>query len=84
MFKTVSAALFAVSVLAAPALAAPYGSEHGPMFREASYNATVLNANAHWRRHHRPHRWHYFHHRHPWYHYRHHRHHDHYRHHYWR
>jgi Ni/Co efflux regulator RcnB len=66
MFKTISAALLAVSVLAAPALAAapgnPYKTAPAPPF-----SAKVLNANAHWGRHHRHHR-HYFH-------YRHHRHH---------
>jgi hypothetical protein len=68
MFKTISAGLLAVSVLAAaPALAAPYRMAHAPVIKTAPFSAKVLNANARWGRHHHHHR-HYFH-------YRHHRHH---------
>ena len=67
MLKMTSAALLAVSVLAAPALAAPYGTKDAPVIKAAPFSAKVLNANAHWGRHHRHHRWHH--------HYRHHRHH---------
>jgi len=70
MFKTISAAVLAVSVLAAPAFASPYRSTHAPV-KAAPFSAKVLNANAHWGRHHRHHRWHFFH--------RHHRHHHHWR-----
>ena len=66
MFKTISAALLAVSVLAAPALAAPaqpYKATQAPVIKSAPFSAKVLNANAHWGRHHRHHR-HHFHHRH--------------------
>ena len=64
MFKTISAALLAVSVLAAPALAAPYRTTaHAPVIKAAPFSAKVLNANARWGRHHHHHRWH-FHHRH--------------------
>lgn len=74
MFKTISAAVLAVSVLAAPAFASPYDrSAHAPVIKAAPFSAKVLNANAHWGRHHRHHRWHFFH--------RHHRHHHH---HHWR
>lgn len=72
MFKTVSAAVLAVSFLAAPALAAPYNkSAQAPVIKAAPFSAKVLNANAHWGRHHRHHRWHF--------HHRHHRHHHHWR-----
>jgi hypothetical protein len=71
MFKTISAAVLAVSVLAAPAFAAPYRSAHAPVIKAAPFSAKVLNANAHWGRHHRHHRWHF--------HHRHHRHHHHWR-----
>jgi hypothetical protein len=79
MFKTISAGLLAVSVLATPALASPYRSTEAPVMRAAPYGANVLNANAHWQRHHRHHRWH-FHHRHHRHHY--HHYYDHHR--YWR
>ncbi|MEZ5821629.1 MAG: hypothetical protein AB7I42_19695 [Bradyrhizobium sp.] len=72
MSKTISAALLAVSFLAAPAIAAPYKSTDVPMIKAAPFSSKVMNANAHWGRHHRRHhRW-YFHHRH-------HRHHHHWR-----
>jgi hypothetical protein len=59
MFKTISAALLAVSVLAAPAMAAGQTS-HAPVIRAAQVKPSVLNANAkmgghhhkHFRRHH--------------------------------
>ena len=64
MFKTIAAAALAVSVLAVPALAAPYKSTtDAPVIKAAPFSAKVLNANAHWGRHHRHHR-HHFHHRH--------------------
>jgi Ni/Co efflux regulator RcnB len=69
MFKTISAALLAVSVLAAPALASPYKSADAPVIKTAPFSAKVLNANARWGRHHRHHRGHF--------HHRHHRHHHH-------
>jgi hypothetical protein len=62
MFKTISAAVLAVSVLAAPAFAAPYNkSAQAPVIKAAPFSAKVLNANAHWGRHHRHHRWHFHH-----------------------
>lgn len=64
MIKTISAALLAVSVLAAPAFAGNYGrTAHAPVIKAAPFSAKVLNANARWGRHHHHHRWH-FHHRH--------------------
>ena len=64
MFKTISAALVAVSVLAAPALAGTPGKTfHAPAVKAEQGNAKVLNANARMGRHHK--------------HYRHHRHHKH-------
>jgi len=68
MLKTISAALLAVSVLAAPALAAPYRTAHAPVIKAAPFSAKVLNANARWGRHHH-HHWRYFHHRHHRHHY---------------
>ena len=70
MLKTISAALLAVSVLAAPALATPYKSAHAPVIKATPFSAKVLNANARWGRHHHHHRWH--------------SHHRHHRHHHWR
>jgi hypothetical protein len=47
MLKTISAALLAVSVLAAPALAAGSGkTTHAPVARTAQLKPGVLNANA--------------------------------------
>jgi hypothetical protein len=64
MFKTISAALLAVSVLAAPAFAAGAGrTMPAPVIKAAPFSAKVLNANARWGRHHHHHRGH-FHHRH--------------------
>ena len=61
MFKTISAALLAVSVLAAPAMAAGQTS-HAPVIRAAQVKHSVLNANAkmgrHYHRHFRHHRAH--------------------------
>ena len=63
MFKTISAALLAVSVLAAPALAASPGkSTHAPVIKAEQSKSKFINANARMGRHHhkhlRPHRHH--------------------------
>lgn len=82
MLKTISAALLAVSVLAAPAFASPYRMMDAPVIEAAPFSATVLNANAYWGRHHRHHRG-YFQHR--FHRHHNHHHHDHWRYrHYWR
>jgi len=67
MLKTISAALFAASVLVAPALAASPATKttHAPV---VPIKSSVLNANARMGHHHRGHYRHYRH-------YRHHRHH---------
>ena len=64
MFKTISAALLAVSVLAAPALAgSPGKTMHAPRAEQA--NAKFFNANARMGRHHHKHyRHHHRHHKH--------------------
>jgi hypothetical protein len=67
MLKTISAALLAVSVLAAPAMAGTARSPAAPAAKFTQMKPGVLNANAKMGRHHR----HGYHHRH----YRHHRHH---------
>ena len=54
MFKTISAALLAVSVLAAPAMAASRTS-HAPVIKTAHVKHSVLNANAKMVRHHHKH-----------------------------
>jgi hypothetical protein len=54
MFKTISAALLAVSVLAAPAMAASRTS-HAPVIKVAQVKHSVLNANAKMGRHHHKH-----------------------------
>ena len=59
MLKTISAALLAVSVLAAPAMAAgPRQNAHAPAIKAVQVKTSVLNANAkmgrHHHRHHRP------------------------------
>jgi hypothetical protein len=54
MFKTISAALLAVSVLAAPAMAATPKS-HVPVIKAAQAKHSVLNANAKMGRHHHKH-----------------------------
>ena len=62
MFKTISAALLAVSVLAAPALAGSTGKTMHAPIRAEQANANFFNANARMGRHHhkhlRPHRHH--------------------------
>jgi hypothetical protein len=68
MFKTISAALLAVSVLAAPAFAGspgkPFKTTHqAPVIKALSGNAKVMNANARMGRHHHHYRYH-RHHRH--------------------
>jgi hypothetical protein len=54
MFKTISAALLAVSVLAAPAMAAGR-TPHAPAIKTAQVKHSVLNANAKMGRHHHKH-----------------------------
>jgi len=54
MFKTISAALLAVSVLAAPAMATGRTS-HAPAIKTAQAKHSVLNANAKMGRHHHKH-----------------------------
>jgi hypothetical protein len=65
MLKTISAALLAVSVLAAPALAAGQGkTAHAPVIKAEQVKQvkpSVLNANAKMGRHHRHVRHHRFH-----------------------
>ncbi|XIA63747.1 His-rich protein BRANT [Bradyrhizobium sp. TZ2] len=71
MLKTISAALVAVSVLAAPAFAGSYGrTTHAPVIATGHMHSNMLNAHAWMGRHHHKHYRHY-HHR---------RHHEHYRH----
>jgi hypothetical protein len=62
MLKTISAALLAVSVLAAPAMAGTVKSTHAPAVKSAHIKASVLNAHAWMGRHHHHHR-HFRHHR---------------------
>jgi hypothetical protein len=54
MLKTISAALLAVSVLAAPAMAAGR-TPHAPAIKTAQVKHSVLNANAEMGRHHDKH-----------------------------
>ena len=54
MLKTISAALLAVSVLAAPAMAAGR-TPHAPAIKTAHVKHSVLNANAKMDRHHHKH-----------------------------
>jgi hypothetical protein len=61
MLKTISAALLAVSVLAAPAMAGIVKAAHAPAVKSAHIKASVLNAQAHMGRHH--HHYRHFHHR---------------------
>jgi hypothetical protein len=63
MFKTISAALLAVSVLAAPAMATgTLKTTHAPAFKTEQMKRNVLNANAKMDRHHPSHyRHHHFH-----------------------
>jgi hypothetical protein len=67
MLKTISAALLAVSVLAAPAIAGTlkttHTSTHAPAVKSAHIKASVLNAHAHMGRHHHHHYRHFRHHR---------------------
>ncbi len=56
MLKTISAALLAVSVLAAPALAAAPGrTTQAPVIKSEHMKPNVLNANARMGRHHHRH-----------------------------
>ena len=56
MLKTISAALLAVSFLAAPALAAAPGkTTHAPVIKSEQVKPNVLNANARMGRHHHRH-----------------------------
>jgi hypothetical protein len=56
MFKTISAALLAVSVLAAPALAASPGkTTHAPVIKAEQSKSKFVNANARMGRHHQKH-----------------------------
>ncbi len=53
MLKTISAALLAISVLAAPAMAAGTGkTAHAPVIKAVKVKASVLKANARMGRHH--------------------------------
>jgi hypothetical protein len=62
MLKTISAALLAVSVLAAPAMAAGTGKTPAPVIKATQVKTSVLNANAKMgHRHHRHFRHHRFH-----------------------
>jgi len=63
MLKTISAALLAVSVLAAPAIAAGTGkTTPAPVIRAVQVKTSVLNANAKMvHRHHAHHRYHHTH-----------------------
>ena len=65
MLKTIAAALFAATVLAAPAMADSYGrTAHQPEFRGVYVNPNVLNSHARWGRHHHRHHHRYFRHHH--------------------
>jgi hypothetical protein len=60
MFKTISAALLAVSVLAAPAMAGT--AKTAPVIKAVHVKASILNAHAEMGRHHHTHfRHHHFH-----------------------
>ena len=64
MLKTISAALLAVSVLAAPVLAAaPDETTQPPAIKAGQMKSSVLNANARMGRHHHYHHRHISHHR---------------------
>ena len=65
MLKTISAALLAASVLAAPAMAGTAGSatRAAPVIKSVQVKPSVLNANAKMGRHHHRHGWHHRHHR---------------------
>ena len=65
MFKTISAALLAVSVLAAPALAAsPLKTATAPVIKAEQSKSKFFNANARMGRHHHKHLRHHRHHKH--------------------
>jgi hypothetical protein len=65
MFKTISAALLAVSVLAAPALAAsPVKTTQAPVIKAEPAKSKFFNANARMGRHHTKHLRHHRHHKH--------------------
>jgi hypothetical protein len=65
MFKTISAALLAVSVLAAPALAASPGkTTHAPVIKAEQSKSKFFNANARMGRHQHKHVRHHRHHKH--------------------
>lgn len=66
MLKTISAALLALSVIAAPALAAETGrtATHAPVIKSERLPSKVLNANAKMGRHHHKHYRHHRHHKH--------------------
>jgi hypothetical protein len=55
MFKTISAALLAVSVLAAPAMAGTAKTASAPVVKAVQVKAGVLNAHAEMGRHHHTH-----------------------------
>jgi hypothetical protein len=56
MLKTISAALLAISVLAAPAMAGGTGKTvHAPVIKAVQVKTGVLNANARMGRHHHRH-----------------------------
>ena len=61
MIKTISAALLAVSMLAAPAFAATGKSDEARIVKATPVKASVLNANAKMGRHHTKHYRHYSH-----------------------
>jgi hypothetical protein len=61
MLKTISAALLAVSVLAAPAFAGTVKATQAPVVKAEQVKPSVLNANARMGRHHRHFRHHRFH-----------------------
>jgi len=65
MLKTISAALLAVSFIAAPALAAPAGkTATAPVIKAEPVKSKLLNANARMGRHHHKHFRHHRHHKH--------------------
>ncbi|WP_225706265.1 His-rich protein BRANT [Bradyrhizobium cenepequi] len=58
MLKAISAALLAVSVMAAPALAGTYGkTAHAPVIKSELAKSKALNANARMVRQHKHHRY---------------------------
>jgi hypothetical protein len=61
MIKTISAALLAVSMLAAPAFAATGKNDEARIVKATPVKASVLNANAKMGRHHTKHYRHYSH-----------------------